>query len=149
VLGQIGFVPGMAAHVRGAFGPVSVIGEWNGAFDSARFIADTGPVRLKPWAWQVTLAYQFDWNPWVEAIGAQGTYVAIGYSQSHDLAGVLLGGERVGFVPQRRYLATIGEWVLPNLRIAFEYSYNMDYSAAKGGTDRSADAVFSTITYVW
>ena len=31
--------------------------------------------------------YQFDWNPYVEVIGAQGTYFVIGYSESSDLGG--------------------------------------------------------------
>ena len=41
----------------------------------------------RPGAWQVQLGYQFGWNPYVEVVGAQGTYLAIGYSESRDLAG--------------------------------------------------------------
>jgi hypothetical protein len=153
-LGQIGFVPAMAASIKATFGPVSFITEWNGALNRATFTDSIGdPVSIKPSAWQVTLAYQFDWNPWVEAIGAQGNYIAIGYSESRDLAGVIqvVDGElvRVGFVPRRRFNFTVGEWVLSNLRFAIGYSYNVDYPVNQGGTGENASAIFSALTAVW
>jgi hypothetical protein len=36
-----------------------------------------------------SLGCQMDWNPWIEAIGAQGTFLARGYSRSRDRAGVM------------------------------------------------------------
>ncbi len=153
-LGQIGFVPGMAASVKSTLGPVSLVGEWNGAIDDAKFI-DEAPrlVSMRPSAWQISLGYQFDWNPWVEEIGAQGTYLAFGYSESHDLAGVTrsIFGEqtRVGFAPKRRFLVNVSEWVLDGLKFGLEYSHNVDYSKSEGGTGNSANGVFSTFTYVW
>ena len=153
-LGQIGFVPAMAASIKGTIGPVSLIGEWNGAISRAMFIDDIGQrVSIAPTAWQVTLGYQFDWNPWVESIGAQGNYLAFGYSESRDLAGVaqLIDGEltRVGFAPKRRFIISAGEWVLENLRFAIEYSYAVDYPVSEGGTGRSASTIFSAFTAVW
>ena len=150
-LGQIGFVPGMAGHVRTTLGPVSLIGEWNGAVNTARFIDDTGTfVKMLPSAWQVTLGYQFDWNPWVERIGLQGDYIAIGYSESNDLSGVLFGGARVGFVPRKRFLVSLGEWVFDSVRLAIEYSYVLDYELGQGlGTGRSGNGFLSTLTYAW
>lgn len=153
-LGQIGFVSGMAAHVKTTLGPVSLVGEWNGAIEDAKFIDDAARlVRMRPSAWEISLGYQFDWNPWVEEIGAQGTYLAFGYSESHDLAGVTrsIFGEptRVGFVPRRRFLVNASEWVLDGLRFSIEYSHNVDYSKSEGGTGKSADGVFSGLTYVW
>ena len=102
-----------------------------------------------PSAWQLSLGYQFDWNPWVEAIGAEGTYLAIGYSESRDLAGVMRAGDRVGFVPRRRFLVSAGEWVLDSVLFAVEYSHIWDYSKNKGGTGKSANGVFSLLTYEW
>lgn len=157
-LGQIGFVPGMAASVKANLGPVGLVGEWNGAINDATFTDDLGRrVNIRPSAWQVSLGYQFDWNPSVTAIGAQGTYFAIGYSESQDLAGVTeVIGEgtsreenRVGFVPKKRFLVDVGEWVLDGLRIAVEYSRIWDYSKSKGGTGRSANGGFSQLTYEW
>ena len=43
----------------------------------------------------------------------------------------------------------MGEWLLPEVRIAFEYSYNVDYSAAAGGTGNRANGVFSQLTLEW
>ena len=69
-LDQIGFVPGMAAHMRSSFGPYGLILEWNGAISDANFTDDAGNlVSIRPSAWQVSLNYQFDWNPTVEVIG--------------------------------------------------------------------------------
>jgi hypothetical protein len=153
-LDQIGLVPAMAASVKSTIGPVSFVAEWNGAIESATFSDDLGnAVGIKPAAWEISLGYQFDWHPWVEEIGAHGTYVALGYSQSSDLAGVtqLVSGvpTRVGFVPRRRLLLTAAEWVLDGLRLAIEYSYNWDYSTSEGGTGNSANGLFTTLTYTW
>jgi hypothetical protein len=154
-LDQIGFVPGAAAHVRSAFGPVGLILEWNGALSDADFVDDAGnPISIAPQAWQVAINYQFDWNPSVEVIGAQGTYLAVGYSESSDLAGVTKIVDplnpvplRVGFVPERRFSIGIGEWVLEGLRVAIEYSHVIDYDEAEGGTGNSANGYFMQMTY--
>jgi hypothetical protein len=153
-LNQIGFVPGLAGSVKATLGPLALVGEWNGAIGQATFTDDLGTsINIKPSAWEISLGYQFDWNPWVEAIGAQGTYLAIGYSQSTDLAGVSRVFEgvrtRVGTVPKRRFLVGAGEWFLDNLRLAIEYSYNQDYRVAEGGTGNSAHGVFVQLTAVW
>jgi len=153
-LEQIGYVPGMAAHLKTTLGPVSFVAEWNGAIHEATFVDDLGQVvSIMPGAWQISLGYQFDWNPWVEVIGAQGTYLAIGYSESQDLAGVtrVIDGKemRIGFVPKARFLVSVGEWVLDGVRVAVEYSYIVDYSEEKGGTGNSANGVFGMLTYEW
>jgi hypothetical protein len=154
-LDQIGFVPGMAAHMRSSFGPYGLILEWNGAISDANFTDDAGnPVSIRPSAWQVSLNYQFDWNPTVETIGAQGTYLALAYSESQDLFGVTRivdplnpAPDRVGTVPERRFSIGIGEWVLDGCRVAFEYSHAIDYGKNEGGTGNSADAVLMQWTY--
>jgi hypothetical protein len=153
-LQQIGAVPGMAASVKAALGPFSVVGEWNGATRQARFVNSLGsPVGIKPSAWQVSLGYQFDWNPWVQEIGQQGTFVSVAYSQSSDLAGTTasLDGTltRVGFVPRSRLLFTAGEWVLETVRVAAEYALNKDYPVSQGGTGNSAPGFFVSLTYAF
>lgn len=154
-LDQIGFVPGMAAHVRSSVGPIGLVLEWNGAIHEADFIDDAGnPVAITPQAWQVALNYQFDWNPSVENIGAQGTYLAAGFSQSSDLGGVTRIVDplnpvplRVGTVPERRFSIGIGEWVLDGLRVAVEYDHVVDYGEDEGGTGNSANGFFMQMTY--
>jgi len=135
-------------------GPFSIVWEWNGALNEAEFTDDLGRnILIAPSAWQVALGYQFCWNPSVEAIGAQGTYFTIGYSESHDLAGVTrtIAGEdvRVGFVPRKRFLVSVGEWVFETVRVAVEYSHIVDYSEAEGGTGHSSKGVFGMLTYEW
>ena len=154
-LDEIGFVPGLAATVRSNFGPVLLIAEWNGALNRTTFIDDvSNPIDITPGAWMISLGYQCDWNPSVVEIGVQGTYLAIGYSQSHDLAGFMAdptgaGPVRVGTVPRRRLNVGIGEWVLPGLRLALEYTLNLDYSVAEGGTGNYANGGFAQLTYEW
>ena len=153
-LSQIGFVRGMAASVKATLGAVSLVGEWNGAVEHAKFTDDVGTlVSIKPSAWQIALGYQFDWNPWVENIGEQGTYLTVGYSESQDLAGVsrLINGKltRVGVVPEKRFLLGAGEWISDNVRLSVEYSHIVDYSKSKRGTGRSADGIFMQLTFVW
>ena len=153
-INQIGTVPGMAASAKMTLGRFLLVGEWNGAMRAARFIDGTGrPVRMMPSAWQAALGYQFDWNPWMDAIGSQGTFVGVGYSGTYGLAGVTdvtTGAPtRVGFLPQSRVSFTAGEWVLENTKLAIEYSHNWDYPIAKGGTGRQADGIFLALTYNW
>ena len=148
-------IPGVAAELKMNFGPILFIAEYNTALKKAQFVDDTPrAVRIAPAAWQVALGYQLGWNPWVETIGAQGTFVAVGYSRSRDLAGVQLasaggGLTRVGFVPEGRLTLTAGEWVLEGTKVAIEYSHNWDYPVKKGGTGREADGVFLGLTYTW
>jgi hypothetical protein len=108
---------------------------------------------MKPSAWQISIGYQFDWNPWVEEIGAQGDYFTIGYSESLHLGGVSQMIDtvptRVGFVPKKRFLVGAGEWVLSNLRFSIEYSLNEDYPKHEGGTGNSTDGYFCQLTLMW
>jgi hypothetical protein len=153
-LDQIGAVRGMASTVKLSLGPVLLAGEWSGATDRAVFNDDAGKrFSIKPSAWQVSLGYQFDWNPWVETIGGQGTYLALGYSQSRDLAGAIqcVGTEcsRVGFLPRSRWTVTAGEWVLEGLKVQLEYSRSKDYAISQGGTGASGNGIQMTLTYAW
>lgn len=153
-LGQIGYVPGMAVSVKSTLGALSLVGEYNGALGTAALtdVQDRSH-RLQPRAWQLSLAYQFDWNPWVEEIGAQGSYVTLGYSESRDLAGVmrLVDGEaeRTAFLPRRRLVLGVGEWLLDGLKLAIEYAWLWDYGIHEGGTGKTANKVYTSLTYVW
>ncbi len=148
-LGDIGRVAGVAASVKATVGRMSFVGEWNGLLDDARFVDTTGKsIDIKPEAWQVALGYQFDWNPWVEVIGDQGTFFGLGYSESRDLSGID-GTARNGSLPKRRLTLTAGEWVLDGAKLLIEYSHTWDYSTSEGGTGNTANAVSGSLTYVW
>lgn len=151
-LRQIGYIPGMAASLKASFGPVSLVAEIDGAIDRAMFTDGAGKlISMAPAAWQVSLGYQFDWNPWVEKIGEQGDFISISYSGTANLAGVtaLINNQRtrVGFLPKTRLLFTVGEWVLDNLKWAIEYQADWDYSSRYGGTGKFATGIFSQLTY--
>jgi hypothetical protein len=153
-LDRIEYVPGIAASVKSTLGPASLVAEWNGAIRRVAFLDDAAKnVRIRPAAWQLSLGYQFDWNPWIETIGAQGTFVSVSYSQSRDLAGMtrVFNEEtsRVGFVPKMRLLLTAGEWVTDGVKVLVEYSRNWDYSINEGGTGSTANGFFTTLTYTW
>src|SRR6267143_3474131 len=148
---QIGRTPGLAPSLKVGFGPYSFIGEINGATKPARFIDGAGrSITIRPSAWQVSLARQFDWNPWLESIGSQGTYVPLGYSRSHDLGGVFDNDlTRVGFVPEARLILTAAEWVVEGVRLALEYSRNRDYPTSKGGTGTKAEEIQFALMLTW
>ena len=163
-LDSVGFVPGLAVSLKTSLGPVAIVSEWIGALETANFQQDDGqPISIKPSAWQISLAYQFGWKPWVEAIGAQGTYLTVGYSQSRDLGGVRRINQndftafRVGAVPERRLVVGAGEWVLPNLRLAVEYAHAWDYSDARQRFSdlqnppikKEANAILGVVTFEW
>jgi hypothetical protein len=149
-LAQIGSVPGIAWTVKTSFGPFALVGEVNRAIDDAVFIDELGIARsITPMTWQVSLAYQFDWNPWVTEIGAQGDFISVAYSGSQDMAGAirLINGvpTRFGFVPEHRLFVTAGEWVMTDLKVAVEYSVNWDYSPSDGGTGAVVHGIFGLV----
>ena len=149
-LNQIGRIPGVAASLKTSFGPFAFVGEVNAAIQDARFVDGLGIARnMMPMTWQASIAYQFDWNPWITEIGAQGDFISLGYSGSKDMAGVsiLQNGvpTRIGFVPQHRLFLTGGEWVMDGLKVAVEYSANWDYPVSVGGTGKVAHGWFGLI----
>jgi hypothetical protein len=149
-LSQIGQIPGVAASVKASFGPFAFVGEVNAALQQARFLDGLGTARsMTPVTWQASIAYQFDWNPWITEIGAQGDFISLGYSGSKDMAGVtgLVNGlpTRIGFVPQNRVFLTAGEWVMDGLKVAVEYSANWDYPVSSGGTGKVAHGGFGLV----
>ena len=149
-LSQIGQIPGVAASVKASFGPFAFVGEVNAALQQARFLDGLGTARsMTPMTWQASIAYQFDWNPWITEIGAQGDFISLGYSGSKDMAGVtgLVNGlpTRIGFVPQNRVFLTAGEWVMDGLKVAVEYSANWDYPVSGGGTGKVAHGGFGLV----
>ena len=151
-LSQIGRVPGIAASVKGSFGPFALIAEYNGALARSSFIDGLGnTVNMQPAAWQASLGYQFGWNPWVEKIGDQGTFVAIGYSGSQDMAGAtqIINGQptRAGFTPQSRLIMTASEWVLESVKLTFEASVDWDYPISAGGTSATGNSFLMGLSY--
>ncbi|MES2947325.1 MAG: hypothetical protein V4858_02180 [Pseudomonadota bacterium] len=153
-LNQLGTVRGLASTLKMSLGPWQLVGEWNGATERAVFRDGAGAtVSILPSAWQLAVGYQFDWNPWIEAVGAQGTYAAIGYSETRDLAGAiqLLNGSRsrVGALPYARWTLTAGEWVQEGLKLQLEYSRTTDYPVHQGGTGGTAEGLQMTVTYSW
>jgi hypothetical protein len=138
-LGSIGEVHGIAASIKASAGPFALVGEFVTALATTRFVDDAGrTIRIMPSAWQLSLGYQFDWNPWLEKVGDQGTFVAITYSGTTDMMGVIqdINGvpTRVGFLPERRLALTAGEWVLDGVKLAAEVFVNWDYAKTQGGT---------------
>lgn len=151
---QFGAVKGMAANAKVTLGRISLVGEWNGALQKAQFLDGLGnAASIQPSAWAVSMGYQFDWNPWVANIGGQGTFAAISYSESRDLAGVALvsGGttSRVGFLPKQRLTMTLGEWLADGVKLVFEYSLTRDYSPAEGGTGATGRGLSAVLSYAW
>lgn len=151
-MNQIGRVPGIATTLKSSFGPMSLIAEYNTALYGSTIIDGLGnSLSFQPAAWQASLGYQFGWNPWVERIGDQGTFIAIGYSGSQGLAGVtsMTSGTptRVGFVPQSRLIMTASEWVLENVKLTFEASIDWDYPKSSGGTGGAANAFGVALSY--
>jgi hypothetical protein len=149
-LSQIGRIPGMAASVKTSFGPFAFVGEVNTALKQAQFFDGLGITKsMMPMTWQASIAYQFDWNPWVTEIGAQGDFISVGYSGSKDMAGTIVLNNglptRIGFVPQHRLFLTGGEWVMDGLKVAVEYSANWDYPVSGGGTGRVAHGGFGLL----
>jgi hypothetical protein len=151
---QFGPIKGYSMNAKATLGRVSLIGEWSGAAERANFVDGLGNgISIQPSAWQVSMGYQFGWNPWVTNIGGQGTFAAISYSESRDLAGVteVVGGTtgRVGSLPKQRLTMTLGEWLLDGVKLVFEYSLTKDYAPAEGGSGATGRGLSAVLTYAW
>ena len=151
---QTGAIKGMALNAKATLGRIALSGEWNGATQRAQFVDGLGnSVSIQPSAWAVSLGYQFDWNPWVTSIGGQGTFAAIGYSETRDLAGVATVSNgitsRAGALPKQRLTLTLGEWLMDGVKLVFEYSLIKDYPISDGGTDATGRSLAAVLTYAW
>ena len=154
VLDRIGRVPGLSLSSKASLGPYALVGEWNGATRAPRLSDGSGLLQAqRPAAWQVSLGYQLGWHPWVQEIGAQGSYVALGYSRSQGLQAISaqVAGLPVAMagLPRQRLLLTAGEWLQDGLRLAVEYSREWDYPLADGGSGRVANGWTTSLTYAW
>lgn len=151
---EIGKIPGMAGSVKASFSALSIITEWNASMKEASFTdASNNSILIRPATWQLSLAYQFDWNPWLESIGGQGTYLSLSYSQSRGFAGAnsLIDAtiKRTGNLAKRKVLLSLGEWILEELNFTLEYSYAFDYPVNEGGTGKVEQGIYSVISYAW
>ena len=151
---QMGAVKGMAVNAKATLGRIALGAEWNGATERAQFVDSLGNgISIQPSAWAVSVGYQFDWNPWVTSIGGQGTFAAIGYSETRDLAGVntVSNGvtSRLGALPKQRLTLTLGEWLMDGVKLVFEYSLIRDYPVVDGGTDATGRSLAAVLTYAW
>jgi len=126
------YVPGMSAHAKFLMGGFSLITEYDTALRQVQFVRNN-TVRIQPKAWMIEGGYT------TEILGKM-TFVALGYSQSYELAGAF---------PERRVLVTVGTWLVDGLRLAFEYAYNQDYPRSIGGTSGDSDTFTTRVTYEW
>ena len=154
VLDKLGGVPGASISIKSSLGPYAFVGEWNGATRSSSLAAAGGRVLTqRPAAWQMSLGYQLGWHPWVQEIGTQGSYLAVGYSRTQGLNPIrpLVGAvsKSLAGLPRQRLLLTAGEWVQDGLRVAIEYAREWDYELAEGGTGRRSQGWTSSLTYAW
>ena len=154
VFDKVGNVPGLSLSSKATLGPYALVGEWNGATRTASLRSATGQaLSLRPMAWQVSLGYQLGWHPWVQEIGAQGSYLALGYSRTSSLQSLstLVAGVPVQMagLPRQRLLLTAGEWVQDGLRLVLEYSREWDYSISDGGTGLRSHGWTTSLTYAW
>jgi hypothetical protein len=113
-------------------GPFSLSGHYVTAlqhFDSLDLGSsddDSDDDGAKPWAFDVTGAYNF--NYWGKA---QNLYV--GYQQSGDAVNLLL--------PESRWTAGYGIDVMKNTNLTIEYSHDSDYDEDDGGTGEDSNRV--------
>jgi hypothetical protein len=133
------YVPGLAAHAKLGFRGFSLVMAHYQALRRARFsrLDEDGEVvrtfHIRPQAWHLEAGY-------LTQIFGQKTFGAFGYSQSYDLAGAF---------PETRKIATVGTWLLEDLRLTFDYAHDVDYRTAVGGTGRSANTFTLRLTYEW
>ena len=133
------YTPGIAATAKLGLWGFSLIAEYDTATRNTRTdqTSDkTGTVTydILPRAWQLELGYT------TEIFFGTKTYVAVNYSRTYDL---------LGQFPKKRFLATAGSWLVENIRLAFEYGYDQDYSKVWQGTGRDSNYYTLRMTYEW
>jgi hypothetical protein len=130
---QSDYAYGIAAEIQALASDFSIVIEYNGALTKTKFEEDDESTNIRPRAWQVELGYFAE-------LFEKNTVFSLGYSRSDDL-----GGE----FAERRLLATVGIWILDDLRLKLEYNHDWDYSESDGGTGDILDKVTSQLTYEW
>ena len=121
------YAGGFCVHAIFNTGPFIMIGEYVGGTDDPEFSVGGGPfVEVDaPEAWNVEFGYSF------EMIGKETTF-AIGYQGTDECA---------GFLPEKRYMASIGMALGEYVGVSLEYAHDEDYDENDGGTDDDADII--------
>jgi len=96
------------------------------------------------------LLTSFDWNPWIQEIGAQGDFISLGYSGSKRHGGRGNAASRCANPdrirpPTPAFSSPAGNGVMDGLKVAVEYSANWDYPVSSGGTGKVAHGVFGLL----
>lgn len=118
---------GVAVSAFASVADFSLIAEYVAALDS-KYDAGSND---KPSAWGLELGYNFE-------LLKRDTSVAMAYQGTEEAT--FLG------LPEDRISAGISSALHDNLTLALEASRAKDYSAAKGGTGKNAEALIATLT---
>ncbi len=121
------YIPGLGLHIMTSFSGLTIIGEYITALDELDVAGDD----IEPYTFNIEAAY-------TTAIGTHETTFAIAFQGSDDLA---------GFLPEERYLASIGFSLYDDTAISLEYAHDEDYSVRDGGTNESADSMTAQLAY--
>jgi len=118
------YAGGFCVHAIFNTGPFNMIGEYVGGTDDPEF-SDGGPFEEVDAlsAWNVEFGYAFN------MIDKESTF-AIAYQGTDECA---------GFLPEKRYMASVGMALGEYVGLALEYAHDEDYDINEGGTGDSAD----------
>ena len=83
------YAPGLAAHIKTHYEGVSLVAEWNAAMSYTQFTQEQVDYDIRPSAWQLQLAYQFDYYAEMEELGAEGSYIAVQLLRERTTRGFL------------------------------------------------------------
>ena len=121
------YVAGLGLHTMVGFSGLTIIGEYVAALEDLDVAGD----KIDPYTFNVETAYSAN-------LLQHETTFAIAFQGSKDLA---------GFLPEERYLASVGFNLYEDTALMLEYAYDEDYSTSDGGTGDNAESVTAQLAY--
>lgn len=121
------YVAGLGLHTVVGFSGLTIIGEYITALEDLDVAGD----KIDPYTFNIETAYT------ANLLQLETTF-AIAYQGSKDLA---------GFLPEERYLASLGFNLYEDTALTVEYAYDDDYSTSDGGTGDNAESITAQLAY--
>ncbi|MCD6527260.1 MAG: LbtU family siderophore porin [Desulfuromonas sp.] len=121
------YIPGLGLHAVIGIADLTLIGEYIAALEEL----DVDGEHIDPYTFNLEVAYTLE-------LLDRETAFALAWQGSDDL---------VGFLPEQRFMASVGISLFDDTALTVEYTHDEDYDTSDGGSDDSSNSLTAQLAY--